>query len=159
MTAAALAQLLDARPSGRGKWQARCPAHDDRSPSLSVREGDNGKTLIRCWAGCATADVLRAAGLTWADLFAGPPPSAEEQVAVRRDREESDAVRRQLRQLHRDGCDRFRALQQVVDSLAPRLMRMPDSAEVEMLTAVYHDALDEVGRLESVLMRMERCWL
>ena len=36
---------------------ARCPAHPDRTPSLSVREGVDGRVLLHCWAGCATAEV------------------------------------------------------------------------------------------------------
>ncbi len=36
----------------RGGWMARCPAHDDRKPSLSIREGDHGKVLVCCHAGC-----------------------------------------------------------------------------------------------------------
>jgi putative DNA primase/helicase len=46
-------------------WMARCPAHDDRTPSLSIREAD-GKVLVRCHAGCEQEQViaaLRARGL------------------------------------------------------------------------------------------------
>ena len=48
----------------RGTWHGRsgmcrCPAHDDRSPSLSVRVGDRS-LLFKCFAGCDTIDVLRA---------------------------------------------------------------------------------------------------
>ena len=50
-------------------WTARCPAHDDRNPSLSISEGSDGKALILCRAGCVTADVARAVGLTMADLM------------------------------------------------------------------------------------------
>src|SRR5687768_8384164 len=49
-----------------------CPAHDDKSPSLSVRRGENGDWLLHCFAGCRTIDVLEAAGLRWADVFADP---------------------------------------------------------------------------------------
>jgi hypothetical protein len=47
-------------------WKARCPAHDDRDPSLSIRDADNGKVLVRCYAGCEQEQViaaLRAHGL------------------------------------------------------------------------------------------------
>ena len=50
-------------------WAARCPAHDDCRPSLSIGPGRDGRVLIKCFAGCRTEDVLDAAGLTWADLF------------------------------------------------------------------------------------------
>ena len=51
------------------QWQARCPAHDDRNPSLSITRGDDGRVLLKCWSGCGAADVVQAVGLTLADLF------------------------------------------------------------------------------------------
>lgn len=48
---------------------ARCPAHDDRSPSLSVREAAGGKVLLYCFAGCETAAVVAALGMSMGDLF------------------------------------------------------------------------------------------
>ena len=47
-------------------WMARCPAHDDRKPSLSIRDADDGKVLVRCHAGCdqgRVISVLRSRGL------------------------------------------------------------------------------------------------
>ena len=69
MIAADIARILDARPAGTGRWMARCPAHEDRTPSLAMREAEEGRTLIHCHAGCLTEDVLTAAGLSWADLW------------------------------------------------------------------------------------------
>jgi hypothetical protein len=48
----------------------RCPVHEDRRPSLGVKEAADGRLLVRCYAGCETADVLAALGLSWRDLFA-----------------------------------------------------------------------------------------
>lgn len=53
-----------------GNWLARCPAHADRSPSLSVREGDDGRALLHCFAGCEFEQVLQALGLATSELFA-----------------------------------------------------------------------------------------
>ena len=50
-------------------WIGRCPAHDDRRPSLSVGLGGDGRILLHCHAGCPLDAVLAAAGLTVADLF------------------------------------------------------------------------------------------
>ena len=52
-----------------GQWMARCPSHDDRSASLSVREEVDGRLLIKCFAECPTPEVLDSMGLTFADLF------------------------------------------------------------------------------------------
>jgi 5S rRNA maturation endonuclease (ribonuclease M5) len=63
-----LVSRLKAKRSGKG-WEARCPAHEDRKPSLSINEGADGRALIKCHAGCSTDAVLRAIGLTTKDLF------------------------------------------------------------------------------------------
>ena len=47
---------------------ARCPAHNDHTPSLSVAVGSDGRILLRCHAGCPTSEVVEALGLTMADL-------------------------------------------------------------------------------------------
>lgn len=52
---------------------ARCPAHKDRSASLSIRELDDGRVLVHDFAGCDVESVLFAAGLGLEDLF---PPRA-----------------------------------------------------------------------------------
>ena len=63
-----LISRLHARPCGRG-WKAKCPAHDDREPSLSINKGADHRILIKCQAGCSTDDVLAALGMTYHDLF------------------------------------------------------------------------------------------
>jgi len=57
------------RVKRRGTWHdARCPAHDDRRPSLSFKDGDRG-LIVKCHAGCALEDVVGALGLRVRDLF------------------------------------------------------------------------------------------
>lgn len=48
----------------------RCPAHDDTSPSLSINEGQDGRILVKCHAGCSVDSVVTALGLSTGDLFA-----------------------------------------------------------------------------------------
>lgn len=59
MTAAELAARLGARRSGSG-WLARCPAHDDRTPSLSITEASDGRVLLKCHAGCSFDSIAKA---------------------------------------------------------------------------------------------------
>jgi hypothetical protein len=68
MSATELVQRLNAKRSGEG-WKAKCPAHDDRVPSLSIKEGSDGRVLLHCFAGCSIDDILRAIGLARRDLF------------------------------------------------------------------------------------------
>jgi putative DNA primase/helicase len=81
MSAKAIARALGGRTAGVS-WIARCPAHDDGEPSLSIRDADDGKVLVRCHAGCDQERViatLRSRGL-WTDKgprrFILPAPRA-----------------------------------------------------------------------------------
>jgi hypothetical protein len=70
-----LGALSKPRKSGAGAWRARCPACGDKnSTKLSVRECDDGRVLIKCFAGCGIDEVLGAMGLQMTDLF---PPRTE----------------------------------------------------------------------------------
>lgn len=65
MNAERMAKSLGGHRSGAG-WLARCPAHDDQSPSLSIKDGELGRLLLFCFAGCETLHViarLKARGL------------------------------------------------------------------------------------------------
>lgn len=64
-----LSKLKKVKHTGSGRWIACCPAHDDKHPSLSVCEMEDGTILIKCWAGCGAADVISAVGLEFSDLF------------------------------------------------------------------------------------------
>ena len=82
MSAAALLDRLEGvRESGPGRWIAKCSAHDDRNPSLSIRETSDGTVLIKCWAGCGVADIVAAVGLELRDLF--PPCTDHHQRPLR----------------------------------------------------------------------------
>lgn len=71
-TSKVLDRLQGVKQSGTGRWMARCPAHEDKSPSLSVREIDDGRILLHCFGGCPNGDVLAAIGLRMSDLFDKP---------------------------------------------------------------------------------------
>ena len=57
-----------------GYYMASCPAHEDKKASLSVSEGDDGRALLRCFAGCENRDIVAELGLKMRDLF---PPSTD----------------------------------------------------------------------------------
>jgi hypothetical protein len=63
-----LAKLQGVKPSGDLAWSARCPAHDDHTPSLSITEKSD-RVLIHCHAGCIPDAICSALGITPADLF------------------------------------------------------------------------------------------
>jgi len=52
-----------------GSWTAQCPAHEDKSPSLSIRETEDGRVLVHCFGGCDVSAVVGAVGMDLTDLF------------------------------------------------------------------------------------------
>lgn len=80
-----LARLDGVRRTGPGRWIAKCPAHKDRAPSLSVttisKIGD-GRILVRCFAECPIESVLDSIGLTFKDIL--PPKRSGHYIARER---------------------------------------------------------------------------
>ena len=64
-----ISRLDGVTETGPGRYVARCPAHDDRSPSLAIKEEGDGRILLHCFAGCETEDVLSAIALTFSDVM------------------------------------------------------------------------------------------
>ena len=69
-TSEILSRLDGVRSTGEGKWMALCPAHSDRKASLSISTGEDGRTLLRCFAKCELDAILDALDLRPSDLFA-----------------------------------------------------------------------------------------
>ena len=82
MTTAEILSQLEPATKTRDGWQACCPAHKDKTPSLTIATGDDGRTLLYCQAGCKTEAVCAALGLTLADLFADIPQRKGARKAV-----------------------------------------------------------------------------
>ncbi|MBS0498169.1 MAG: DNA primase [Proteobacteria bacterium] len=66
-----LQHLSKVKRTGADRWIACCPAHDDKTPSLAIRQTADGVVLIRCFAGCAAHEIVAAVGMNLSDLF--PP--------------------------------------------------------------------------------------
>lgn len=121
-----LAHLEAVKPTGAGRWLARCPAHADKRPSLSIRETDAGACLVHCWAGCSPGEIVAAAGMTMSDLF---PPHADDQHAHRGERRPfpaSDALR---------ACSFEAALASVAASNLARGVQLTDADRDRLLLA------------------------
>ena len=63
-----LGSLEVVKKTGQGKFQALCPSHDDRHPSLNITEGEQG-ILLKCWTGCSVEEICQALGIHVRDLF------------------------------------------------------------------------------------------
>lgn len=54
-------------------WVACCPAHDDKTPSLAIKLGEEDRVLMKCWAGCAIDEIVSAMDLSLGDLMGDAP--------------------------------------------------------------------------------------
>lgn len=68
-----LSRLQRVKRTGPGKWSASCPTREDKSPSLSVRELDDGTVLLHDFGGDSVEAILGAVGLSFADLYPDKP--------------------------------------------------------------------------------------
>ncbi len=98
-----------ARQRGSG-WQARCPAHEDKTPSLSITESADGKVLFHCHAGCQITEIMAAVGLTYNDIFLPDPLRAntkKQKEYIYYD-ENGERLYRVVKYLDQDGNKTFR---------------------------------------------------
>ncbi len=87
-----LGRLESVRRNGEARWMAKCPAHGDRTASLSVRVGDDGRTLLHCFGGCSFAEIVAALGIEARQLF----PASARPWTPRPPRPDPDADARAL---------------------------------------------------------------
>lgn len=64
-----LDKLVGTRRIGVNRWVTKCPAHEDRSPSLSVKELNDGRILLHCFAGCDIHSIVSSIGFELSDLY------------------------------------------------------------------------------------------
>jgi len=64
-----LSQLSKVMSRSNDRWMACCPAHEDKSPSLSITQSSDGKILLHCFAGCTIEEITDALGLSLNKLF------------------------------------------------------------------------------------------
>lgn len=68
-----LSRLQRVKRTGPGKWIASCPTREDKSPSLAIREMDDGTILLHDFGGDSVEAILGAIGLSFADLYPDRP--------------------------------------------------------------------------------------
>jgi len=68
-----LSRLQRVKRTGPGKWIASCPTREDRSPSLAIREMEDGRVLLHDFGGDSVEAILGAVGLSFSDLYPTQP--------------------------------------------------------------------------------------
>jgi len=69
LTLEELSIRLNGKFKSDGSFQCKCPVHDDKKPSLNIKQAEDGKLLFCCYAGCKTEDIIKALDITWKDAF------------------------------------------------------------------------------------------
>ena len=65
-----LSRLNKVRQTGKGTWIACCSGHDDKNPSMTIAEGDDGRVLVHCFSQqCSIEDIASGVGLSVSDLM------------------------------------------------------------------------------------------
>lgn len=72
------------KKTGPASWICCCTGHEDRTPSMTVRELDDGRVLVHCFGGCSVEQILSGAGLTFDALFPDKPAGDDFKPASRR---------------------------------------------------------------------------
>lgn len=135
-----LVRLDGVKSTAAGRWLAHCPAHEDRSPSLAIREIDDGTVLVKCFAGCGAAAVVAAVHLELADLF----------PRGRGDEHRRRPIRRSERHVPRDVLSALAdeilvVLLAAEDAAAGRAVSDPDRQRLATAEARIRSAAREVG--------------
>lgn len=71
-----LAKFEGVEQKSPNSWMARCPAHGDKNPSLSITQAPDGKILLHCFAGCTVEEIVGAVGLRMCDIMPDRPRAA-----------------------------------------------------------------------------------
>jgi len=64
-----VSRLNKAKRTGKDSWIACCPAHQDKNPSMTIKEVQEGMLLVHCFAGCSITDIVGAIGMDLSDLM------------------------------------------------------------------------------------------
>jgi hypothetical protein len=132
MTTAEIAELFNAKTIARGRYQAFCMAHSDKSPSLAITEGQEGRTLLKCWAGCSLDSILAAAGLGKRDLFGKSRTlTPEERERLRQQKLANESREEALKSIERQVFDAERLAEIDVRRWAGALALIPEGHEHE----------------------------
>jgi hypothetical protein len=154
-----IAERLQARRVRPGRWIAKCPAHADRAPSLTIADGRDGRVLLHCFAGCPLDAILRHAGMSTSHLFATAPhaaPNPKQRAAEARDRDRQRAEEAARRRAERIRIDKLRAdwhdLSHSAAALARKLATMPDGTPgAAAITECFHEVLAEMRSVDRML--------
>lgn len=108
-------------PKRSGKqWSARCPAHEDRNPSLSVSVGDDGRALVHCHAGCSAQNIVQALGLKMTDIMPERQPKKKSAAVPKRESSKASRVansRSKQRSSRKRSPKKFKSAEEAISAI------------------------------------------
>ena len=113
-----LGLLQGVKRTSRG-WSTRCPSHSDKSPSLSIREAEDGRILLHCFAGCTPEEICAALSVKVRDLFPDAGQSPAHIRTARQQRHQREQVRLTTRRIDDARSDIFREAERVIAAGSP----------------------------------------
>lgn len=143
MTARELATRLGAKRIGKDKWMAKCPAHPDKHPSLSIRVGRKVPVLLKCMScGCEISAILAALGLKWADVFDDSRRMSRSEIRkMEREQAIREAAEKEKKELIRRAIRLASRWQSEADRLGARMAAFPGE---EHIVPLFHRALTKM---------------
>lgn len=139
MDAFTLAEKVGARSAGHSTWLTVCPAHDDRKPSLQIRDGTHA-VLLRCWSnGCTPQQVCRAWGISLRSLSKRAHLTSAEQNHLARQRDTRERAERAVWEEDRKERWVLWELGEILNQREEAAAKHPDSP---VICAAYHAALE-----------------
>jgi len=133
-----LSRLPQPKRAGPNRWIVRCPAHYDKGPSLAIRETDDGRTLVHCFAGCSAHEVVAAVGLSLSDLMPPRPLAVDRVKGERRPFPASDV-------LHAIGFEALVVLSAGAALLGGHAFNEADRARLTLAVGRIQSALNAAG--------------
>ncbi|ULA61732.1 MAG: hypothetical protein LZF60_360079 [Nitrospira sp.] len=130
MTEAFLSLLDHVKPTARG-WRARCPAHQGKSLSLSIREAEDGRILVHCFAGCSMRAICEALHISVRELFG---PEQQDAAEIQRAR-----IQRDMRQREHDQIQRARGAAADAERKAARLLSSAKNVSIDHWSTPFLD--------------------
>ncbi|WP_243451127.1 toprim domain-containing protein [Sphingosinicella sp. CPCC 101087] len=157
-----LVERLGGRWTGRG-GMCRCPAHDDRRPSLSVRVGRTS-LLVHCFAGCRSTDILRALRTAGHPLPetrgrpAGPEPPAHQRAGGAASRNAAIRLWSRAHPIAGTPAERYLASRGIAAE-SPELRYHPRTPHGPRPLTVFRPALVAAVRADDGLVAVHRTFL
>jgi hypothetical protein len=128
-----LGHLEDVQSTGSDTYRARCPSHEGRSRSLSIKLVED-RLLVNCFSGCSAGEIVAAVGLKMSDLF---DKTSNSDPAARQYRQHANA-RETLQAINIP----IRAVMMAVEIQKDRPLTPDEHASFLRVSAAVNQALD-----------------